>query len=831
MQQEDLLKLAQDWFATQGWTPFPFQLETWQRYLSGESGLVNAPTGSGKTYSLVMPILLEFVEKHSDDFTKNNNGLQAIWITPIRALTKEIQLAAQRAITGLGLNWTVAVRSGDTSSTERLNQKKKPPELLITTPESLHLMLATRGYAQFFKSLKTVVVDEWHELLGSKRGVQMELALSRLRTLLPELKVWGISATIGNMQEAVAVLLSQPPNPPRGNRLPISTAYVVSPLGGAGGAKRTEVQTILPDEIETFPWAGHLGLKLLHKVLPILENSQSTLIFTNTRSHCERWYQAMLEAQPDLAGVIAMHHGSLSREIRDWVENALHEGTLKAVVCTSSLDLGVDFRPVETIVQVGSPKGVARFLQRAGRSGHQPGAISKIYFVPTHSLELLEGAALRQAIAEGQLESRIPYIRSFDVLIQYLVTLAVSDGFQPQAIFEEIKQTYSFQSITQDEWAWVLNFITTGGNSLHAYEEYKKIEIEEDGLYKVTNRRTALRHRLNIGTIVSEVNLQVKYVGGEFIGSIEESFISQLKPGEVFWFAGRSLELVRIKDTTVQVRRSPQKTGRIPSWLGGRMPLSSELSKYLRLKMEELAHHKFHDIELQTLQPLAVVQENRSHIPTCEEFLIEYFPSREGHHLLLYPFEGRFVHEGMGALLAYRIAQLTPISFSIAMNDYGLELLSDLEIPIEQALEADLFSTQYLSRDIQASVNAVEMAKRRFRDIAGIAGLVFKGYPGNKKKDKHLQASSGLFFQVFQDYEPDNLLLLQAYDEVMTFQLEASRLRRALERIHAQKIVLQKPSKATPFSFPIIVDRLREKLTSEKLEDRIRKMRVQLVKE
>lgn len=817
MQQEELLHLATSWFATQNWTPFPFQEEAWQRYLAGESGVVNAPTGSGKTYSLLIPILLEFIKNNPNDFTKSNNGLQAIWISPIRALTKEIQLAAQRAITGLGLNWTVATRSGDTSSTERSNQKKKPPELLITTPESLHLMLATKGYPTFFKGLKTVVIDEWHELLGSKRGVQVELALSRLRTLLPALKTWGISATIGNMEEAIQVLLPEKED--------IRNQFIKSNI-----QKLIKVESVLPDEIETFPWAGHLGLKLLDKVLPIIESSKSTLIFTNTRAQCERWYQMMLEVEPDLAGAIAMHHGSLSRDIRDWVENALHEGTLKAVVCTSSLDLGVDFRPVETIVQVGSPKGVARFLQRAGRSGHQPGAVSKIYFVPTHSLELLEGAALRQAMTEGKLESRIPYIRSFDVLIQYLVTLAVSDGFRPQEIFKAIKKTYSFSSITQDEWAWVLDFITTGGNSLHAYDEYRKVEVE-DGIYKVTSKRIALRHRLNIGTIVSEVNLQVKYLGGEFIGSIEEWFVSQLKPGDVFWFAGRSLELVRIKELTVQVRRSTQKTGRIPSWQGGRMPFSSQLSELLRLKIDELARNDYHDIELKTLQPLVKVQEKRSHIPTCDEFLMEYFPSREGHHLLLYPFEGRFVHEGMGALLAYRIAQLMPITFTIAMNDYGLELLSDQEIPIERALENDLFHTKNLLRDIQASINSVEMAKRRFRDIAGIAGLVFKGYPGNRKKDKHLQASSQLFFQVFQDYEPDNLLLLQAYDEVMTFQLEEVRLRTALQRINQQKIVLTKPNKATPFSFPIIVDRMREKLSSEKLEDRIKKMRLQLVKE
>lgn len=786
-------------------------METWNAYLNGYHGLLNAPTGSGKTYALLLPILLEFIRDHPDAKDRTNNGLRAIWITPIRALTREIQSSAQRAIHDLGLQWEVGIRSGDTSSSQRQKQKRRPPEILITTPESLHLLLASKGYDKFFGNLQCVVIDEWHELMGSKRGVQMELALSRLKGLRQELKVWGISATIGNMEESMAVLM--------GGSMDSGRVKVVR----AEIPKAIEVLSVLPDEIERFPWSGHLGLKMIQKVLPIIEASQSTLIFTNTRAQCEIWYQNLLEVQPDLAGAIAMHHGSISRELRDWVENALHANQLKAVVCTSSLDLGVDFRPVETVIQVGSPKGVARFTQRAGRSGHQPGATSRIYFVPTHSLELMEGAALRQAVEEQRLESRIPYIRSFDVLIQYLVTLAVSDGFRPEEILPEVRGTFSFQSISDAEWSWLLDFITTGGASLQAYNEYRKVEVEK-GLYKVNSRRTALQHRLSIGTIVGDSSLQVKYLKGSYIGTVEEWFIAQLKPGDIFWFAGRSLELVRIKDMTALVRRSKSTKGKVPSWQGGRMPLSSELSLFLREKMAQVQAGDLEDVELRTLQPLFRLQSERSAIPGEGEFLMEYFKSREGYHLLVYPFEGRFVHEGMGSLLAYRISRLKPISFSIAMNDYGFELLSDLEIPVEEALEKGLFSTENLNDDIQASINETEMARRRFRDIASIAGLVFKGYPGKQKKSKHLQSSSQLFFGVFSDYEPENLLLMQAYEEVQTFQLEEARLRRALNRINTQKILLCRPPKVTPFSFPIIVDRLRERLSSEKLVDRIRRM-------
>ena len=548
MAKDETLQKGIDWFAHQGWQPFPFQVDTWRHYLDGKHGLVNAPTGSGKTYALFVPILLEYFRKHALHPPSKNLGLQAIWITPIRALAKEINIAAQRAIDGLGIAWEVGIRTGDTSAKDRARQKRRMPAVLITTPESLHLLMASKGYAQVFKNVKAVVVDEWHELIGSKRGVLMELALSRLKTTSLEMKIWGISATIGNMQQAIEVLLGYPLYHQK-DKYEVVKANI---------KKAIEIESILPDEIEKMPWAGHLGIKLLEKVVPIIKNSNATLVFTNTRAFAEIWYQKLLDHSPELAGSIAMHHGSISRELRDWVENALYNEQLKAVVCTSSLDLGVDFRPVETIIQVGSPKGVARFIQRAGRSGHQPGATSKIYFVPTHSLELIEAAALRHAVSKGNIEKRTPYIRSFDVLAQYLVTLAVSDGFTPNSALAEVKTTFSYQSISQNEWQWVLNFITTGGVALTAYDEYHKV-IVEDNCFKVDKRGIAMRHRLSIGTIVSDSALQVKYLSGKRIGNIEEWFIAQLNPGDVFWFAGRSLELVRVKGMEAQVRKTNKK--------------------------------------------------------------------------------------------------------------------------------------------------------------------------------------------------------------------------------------------------------------------------------
>lgn len=846
--------IIKDWLLSKGKAPFRFQEEAWQHIINGESGLVNAPTGCGKTYSVFLGAIIDFINQHPEDYqTRAKNGLQILWITPLRALAKDIGRAMEEVITELGMNWQVGIRNGDTEISERQKQKRNMPEALIITPESLHLLLAQKGYADLFKSLKLIAVDEWHELLGSKRGVQVELAVSRiinckdLKAAItdPELSrpakdsgsasslsLWGISATIGNLVEAKEVLLA-----------PVQKESVII---RADIHKKIAVESIFPDEIEKYPWAGHLGLSLIHKVIPIIEASKTTLIFINTRGMAERWYQALLDQAPELSGAIALHHGSIEQALRLWVEDALHMGTLKAVVCTASLDLGVDFRPVETVIQVGSPKGVARFLQRAGRSGHQPDATSKIYFLPTHSLELVEAAAVKTAITEGVIESRIPMLLCFDVLIQYLCTLAVSDGFYPEQIFKEVKKTYCYQDLQESEWEEILYFITSGGAALQQYDEYNKVEII-DGLYKITGRRIAMRHRLHIGTIVSDAMLKVKFMSGGYIGVIEEWFISRLSPGDVFTLAGRNLEFIMIKDMTAIVKRSSSKKAIVPSWMGGRLPLSANLSSVLRRKLNEACEMIMKepaastprrktsaktilttDIELQTLTPLFQRQEELSHIPRKNELLIEHIETKDGFHLFVYPFEGRLVHEAMAALLAYRISRITPITFSFAMNDYGFELLSDQPIPVDDTNVYELFSEENLVQDIQRSANATEMAKRKFRDIAVIGGLIFQGYPGDYKKTRHLQSSASLLFKVFAEYDPHNLLLRQAYNEVLEQQMEEVRLRNMLQRVQSGTIVIQFPKKLTPFCFPIKVDSLRENMSSEKLEDRVKRMQMQL---
>ncbi len=820
MTVKELFKIAETWFQEQNWQPFPFQKKTWRAFLEGKHGLLNAPTGSGKTYALWFPIVLNYIQKYPQYQTRHKKGLKAIWITPLRALSQEIRESAERVTKDLNTGLTVGIRTGDTSQKERTQQRKTMPDLLITTPESLQLLLATKGYDQIFKECSAVVVDEWHELLGTKRGVQMELGLSRLKTLAKDLRIWGISATIGNLEQAREVLLG-----------PESKAHKNSILIKANLNKKITVKSIIPREMETFPWRGHLGLRLLEEVVPIINNSKTTLLFTNTRSQCEIWFQKILEKHPEFAGEIAMHHGSINKETRIWVEQAIRNESLKAVVCTSSLDLGVDFAPVETVVQIGGPKGVARFLQRAGRSGHRPGKESVIYFLPTHAIELVEASALQQAVKKKAVEDRIPYLSSFDVLVQYLTTLAVSDGFYPDEIYAEIKQTFCFQAVTGEQWQWLLNFLVLGSQSLKSYDEYKKVDVGEDGKFKVSNKGVAMRHRFQIGTIVGDANITVRYQKGGYIGTIEESFISKLSPGDVFTFAGRNLEFIRLKGMQAHVRNSSKKTSKVPSWMGGRLTLSAQMSELLRQELYSVSlNKKEQSAEIRSLSHLFERQRLESIVPKPDEFLIETFKTRDGFHYIFYPFEGRFVHEAMGSLLSYRISLLLPITFSLAFNDYGFELLSDKEIDMQQVLDNNLFTTEYLLDDLQKSLNSTEMARRKFRDIAVISGMVFTGYPKRGIKMKHLQSNSSLLFDVFRDYEPDNLLFQQAFRETFEHQLEEGRLRLALERIARQHIIWQACKKPTPFSFPIITDRLREKLSSEKLADRIKRMTAILTK-
>jgi len=797
-------KVIQQWMADKGISPFKFQVDTWQKFENGYSGMVVAPTGFGKTFSVFLALITNFLN-HPEKYKK---GLQMIWITPLRSLSKDIAKAMQEAMQEVGLDWVVGVRNGDTDPKVRQQQVKNMPEILVVTPESLHLLLGQKDHARFFKEMKTIVVDEWHELLGSKRGVMVELGISQLTKYVPKLKIWGITATIGNLDDAMEVLIPYD----------IKKTKIT-----AKEHKKIDILPVFPDEVEILPWAGHLGAKLADKIVPIILDSKSTIVFTNTRSQSEMWYQLLLNAYPDFAGQIAIHHSSIDAHLRIWIEENLSSGKLKAVVSTSSLDLGIDFKPVDTVIQVGSAKGVARFLQRAGRSGHSPFETSKIYCVPTHSLELIEVAALKEAVKQKVIEPRDPQVLCFDVLVQFLMTLAIGDGFYPKETHERIKKVYAFQEMTDEEWKDILDFLTIGGSVLKNYEEFHKIVIMDDGLYKVTSRKIAMLHRMNMGVIVSDAMLKVKFISGGYIGMVEEYFISKLKKDEKFILAGRVLEVAMIKDMTVYVRAAKGKAF-APSYLGGRLPLSANLGHFLREKLSGALDPKASEKELKFLHPLLINQEKNSHIPKEDEFLVELIKNREGYHLFMYPFEGRLVHEVMAALIAYRLSKWAPISFSMAMNDYGFELFSDKEIPLNEENLDKILTRENLMTDVISSINSAEMARRKFRDIAVISGMVIQNYAGKQRSNKSLQSSAGLIFKVLEDYNPNHFLVRQAYTEVFNVQLQEQRLMEAFKRIEKSKIILKFSNTFTPLSFPIKVDSLRQTLSSEGLDARIRRM-------
>lgn len=829
------IRRVEGWFADRKWKVFPFQKQVWNAYLDGDSGLIHATTGTGKTLAAWLgPVIEAIAESETQPSAISESPLRVLWVTPLRALAIDTLHSLQEPLRQLEVQWSVESRTGDTSAAVRSKQRQRLPTALVTTPESLSLMLTRADAEHQFRDLRAVICDEWHELLSTKRGVQTELALSRLRRWKPELRTWGLSATLGNLDEAMHVLM--------GHHSVVANEHASTIESNREGRtsrgklisgrrqKKIVIDSLIPKTIERFPWAGHMGMRQLKDVVKSVEGATSTLIFTNTRSQTEAWYHALLQAKPDWAGQIALHHGSLEQNTRTWVEDGLRAGSLKCVVCTSSLDLGVDFSPVDRVMQVGSPKGVARLLQRAGRSGHRPGAVSRVTCVPTHAFELIEVAAARDAIEAGQLEGRQPHRNPLDVLCQHLVTIALGTGFLPAELLDEVRQSASYHDLSQEEWDWTLDFVARGGDALKAYPDYHKL-IDTDGRYTVASQKIARNHRMSIGTITSDASLVVQYLNGPRLGTIEESFLTKMNPGDCFTFAGRTVELVYVHDMKVWVRKAASKErGRIPRWMGGKMPLSTELASAVRRRLEQAHHAVYSGPEMQAVKPLLELQAQWSAIPLPSQLLIEQIKSREGFHLLMYPFAGRLVHEGLSALFAWRMAQRRPITFTMSVNDYGFELLSAVEPPLDEALKSGLFDDTTLAQDLDACLNAAEMGKRQFREIARISGLVFQGYPGQQKSAKQLQASSGLLFDVFSNYDPQNRLLQQSRIEVLERQLERSRLQTTLQSLQQSEIVHLTPDRFTPMAFPLIVARLRERLSSESLSNRVARMTLQLEK-
>lgn len=828
------------WFASKGWRPFEFQREAWKSYLAGTGGLIHAPTGLGKTMAAWLGPVIEALTERTTASASGAAGagrkakpsaarresapLRMVWLTPLRALASDTLASLEAPVRDLGLDWSVEKRTGDTSSSVKLRQKERLPTALVTTPESLSLLLSYPDSRERFAGLRAIVVDEWHELMGTKRGVQTELALARLRSWVPQLRIWGVSATLGNLEQAKDVLLA----------------------GGDGDLVRGEspkelrISTVIPEDAERFPWAGHLGIRAVEQVIESVnamrerDDKAAALLFTNTRSQAEIWFRRLLTLRPDWLGELAIHHGSLDRKVRDKVEALLDAGRLRCVVCTSSLDLGVDFQPVDRVFQLGSPKGIARLVQRAGRSGHRPGAVSSVVGVPTHAFELVEFAAARDAALAGQIEARPPLVLTLDVLAQHLVTSACGGGFEESQLKAEVRRTHAFRGLSDQEWAWAMDFVRRGGSALTAYPEYARIVFRE-GRWVPASDRIARMHRMAIGTITGEIAMSVQYISGRRLGTIEEYFIARLTAGDRFVFAGKVLELVRVRGMTAYVRPAKQKSATVPKWNGGRFPLSSRLAAAVREKLDQARRGVFEGPEMTAVRPLLALQARWSRIPSPDDLLIEHIDiagserAGAGSNAIVYLFAGRLVHEGLGALCALRLSRLRPLSVVATCNDYGFSLQSSRPLGLTEREWRVLLSPDHLVDDLAVCLNTTELARRQFRDIARVAGLILPGYPGQRKPARQLQASTEMFFEVLSEFDPENLLLDQARREVMDAQLEVQRLRSALDIACSQRMTIVVQDRLTPLAFPIWAEHLRSvQVSSEKWSELVQRMAVKL---
>lgn len=786
------------WFASRGWQVQDFQRVVWRAWREGRSGLVHAPTGSGKTLAAWGAALL-----HATGAPRRGARLRLLWITPLRALANDTVANLRAPMQALGLDWEIAMRTGDSAARDRRLARQGKAEIVVTTPESLALMLSYPDSAPLLAGLEGVIVDEWHELLGSKRGVLLQLSLARLRTLARDLRTWGLSATLGNLDEALAALA---PGEARA-RLVRGSA----PRGLA-------LATLLPRDGARFAWAGHLGLTHLPEVLEAILAARTTLLFTNTRAQAELWHQALAAVWPDAPGQLALHHGSLDRRLRREAETSVREGGLRCVVATSSLDLGVDFAAVDQVIQVGSAKGVARLLQRAGRSGHRPGAASRLLCVPTHALELAEFAAARTALAQGVIEPRPVPRLSLDVLAQHLVTRALGGGFEAGEALREARSTCSFATLGDAEWNEVLDFVVRGGGPLQHYPEYCRVVRGDDGVHRVPDRRVALRHRLSIGTILGDGAMRVRFATGGELGTVEETFIGRLRPGDRFLFAGRCLRLVAVKDMTAVVRLARTPSASVPRWMGGRMPLSNELAEAMR----RLLATPDGSPEMRALAPLLALQARVSRVPAADECLVEDVRHRGRQALFVFAFGGRLVHEALAAVAAMRWSRIAPNSLSYASNDYGFVLSPALAQPVDEALVASLLQREGFEDDLEASLNLGEMARRQFRETARIAGLLSPSLPGRATRSlRQLQASGGLLYDVLQRHDPDHVLLRQARRDAFQQQLDAKRLFGLLDALARRRLVLHRLSHPSPLAFPLWAERLRGALSNEDWKARV----------
>ncbi len=774
-----LPELFAGWFAARGWAPRPHQLALLEAARRGESTLLVAPTGGGKTLAGFLPSLVELAEAPRE-------GLHTLYLSPLKALAVDIARNLLAPVQEMGLSVSIETRTGDTPANRRARQREAPPNLLLTTPESLTLLISLPDAAQIFAGLRTVVVDEAHALAGTKRGDQLSLALSRLQALAPGLRRVGLSATVAH-PDALRAWLS-----PRGR--PADVRLV---LGRGGVAPQLSV--MLPEG--HLPWGGHMGLASAPDIYARLLQAKVSIVFVNTRAQAELIFQALWKLN-DANLPIALHHGSLTVEQRRKVEAAMAEGRLRAVVATASLDLGIDWGAVDQVVQVGAPKGVARLLQRVGRANHRMDEPSQAVLVPSNRFEVVECTAAIEAIAASELDGEPPRPGGLDVLAQHILACACNGPFLPDALYAEVTRSGAYAGLSRTDFDDVLGFVENGGYALAAYERYQKLFRDSQGLVHVANQRVVRQFRMNLGTIVETPMVKVRLRGGPMLGEVEEYFVSTLNPGDCFIFAGQLLRFDKLEAMAAVVSRGGEGEPRVPVYAGARMPLSTELAGRVR----EILHNPRRWRALPPpVQEWLRMQRRVSALPPPDGLLVETFPRGPRWFMLAYCFEGRLAHQTLGMLVTKRMESLGMAPLGFLATDYVLATWSAFEpTGVERLFEEDL-----LGEELEEWIASSSMLRRSFRNIATIAGLLEKNHPGLEKSGRQMTMNADLIYDVLRKHQPDHVLLRATRQEAAHGLTDVARLGRLLARAKG-RVLHMALEQASPLAVPALIEQGRE---------------------
>ena len=824
------------WFAARGWQPRAHQLELLSRVKAGRSTLLIAPTGGGKTLAGFLPTLVELNErgirprnlKSAGRTVVRSQGLHTLYISPLKALAVDIARNLEIPVREMGLPVRLQTRTGDTPVSKRQRQRRDPPDILLTTPEQLALLLASADAPFMFGTLTRVVLDELHSLVTSKRGDLLSLGLARLFALAPGLTTIGLSATVAEPDELCRFLV---PQPLRGE----TRADLVVTEAGA------QPIVAMLDTQEHLPWAGHSARHALGEIYAHIKTHKTTLVFVNTRSQAEFLFQELWRANDDNLA-IALHHGSLDVAQRRRVEDAMAAGKLRAVVCTSSLDLGVDWGDVDLVINVGAPKGCSRLLQRIGRSNHRLDEPSEAVLVPANRFEVLECRVAIDAVAENAQDTPPLRTGALDVLAQHVLGRACGEPFLTDELYAEVRAAAPYSLLTRADFDAVVDFVATGGYALKAYERFAKIRHGEDSRWRITHPRVAQRYRMNVGTIVEADMIKVRLVrssrsgkfvprGGRLLGEVEEYFIETLKVGDTFVFAGEILRYEALVEDEVYVSRSDASDPKVPAYEGGKFPLSTYLAARVRAL---LARPEAWRALPEQVREWLEIQQWRSVLPRAGDLLVETFPRAAKYYLVCYPFEGRLAHQTLGMLLTRRLerARLRPLGF--VANEYALAVwgLGDVALRIARGdlSLAQLFDEDMLGDDLEAWLAETALMKRTFRNCAVIAGLIEKRFPGEEKSRRQLTISTDLVYDVLRKHQPDHVLLRAARADAATGLLDIQRLGEMLSRVRG-RIVHKALDHVSPLSVPVLLEIGRETVYGEASDTLLAEAADQLIKE